>query len=183
MKPLLTFDVSALFTIIRVPVALEIISRKFTEYINQIGIEHFHNNTCFMPRDKVISLLELVLNSQVFSFHGKSYQQLQEAAMGSPVSPVIFKIYCCVRQCRTSFSFILGVLALNFCFVSSLHNICSSSGSLFFTHLGGIIFIAHYISIFITDPINYTHTHTHTHIYIYIYIYIYISFIYNTTAQ
>ena len=87
------FDVSALFTIIRVPVALEIISRKFTEHINQIGTEHFLENTCFMPKDKIISLLELVLNSQVFSFHGKSYQELQEAAMGSPVSPVIFNIY------------------------------------------------------------------------------------------
>ena len=93
MKRLLTFDVSALFMIIRVPVTLEIISRKFTEHINQIGIEHFLENTCFMPKDKVISLLELVLNSLVFSFHGKSYQQLQEAAMGSPVSPVIFNIY------------------------------------------------------------------------------------------
>ena len=73
---------------------------------------------------------------------------------------------CCVRQCGTSFLFILGVLVLNFCFASSLHNICLSLGSLFFTHLGGIIFIVHYVSIFITDPVNY----------------IYI-FIYNTTAQ
>ena len=73
---------------------------------------------------------------------------------------------CCVRQCGTSFLFILGVLALNFCFASSLHNICSSSGSLFFTHLGSIIFIVHYISMFITDPINYIY-----------------NFIYNTTAQ
>ena len=61
----------------------------------------------------------------------------------------------CVMQCWTSFRSILGVLALNFCFTSSLHNICSSSGSLFSTHLGSIIFIAHYISIFITDQINY----------------------------
>ena len=73
---------------------------------------------------------------------------------------------CCVRQCRTSFSFILEALALDFCFTFSLHNICSSSGSLFFAHLGGIIFTVHYISIFMTDPINF----------------IYI-FIYNTTAQ
>ena len=72
----------------------------------------------------------------------------------------------CVRQCGTSFLFILGALVLDFFFASSLHNICSSSGSLFFIHLGGIIFIAHYISIFITDPINYIYT-----------------FFYNTTAQ
>ena len=80
---------------------------------------------------------------------------------------ILDKPPCCVRQCGTSFLFILGVLVLNFCFTSSLHNICSSSGSLFFAHLGGIIFIAHYIPIFITDPINY----------------IYIFFICNTTAQ
>ena len=72
---------------------------------------------------------------------------------------------CCVRQCRTSFLFILWVLALNFYFASSLHNICSSSGSLFFAHLGGIIFIVHYIPIFITDSIHYVYI-----------------FIYNTTA-
>ena len=66
--------------------------------------------------------------------------------------------YCCVRQCGTSFPFcILGVVALIFNFGSSLHNTCSSSGSLFFTHLGGIIFIVHYISKFITDPIIYTY--------------------------
>ena len=65
---------------------------------------------------------------------------------------------CCVRQCRTSFPFcILGVVVLIFNFTSSLHNTCSSSGSLFFTCLGSIIFIAHYISKFITDPIIYTY--------------------------
>ena len=67
---------------------------------------------------------------------------------------------CCVRQCGTSFLFyILGVLALNFYFAPSLHNTCSSSGSLFFAHLGGIIFIVHYICKFITDPINYIFFH------------------------
>ena len=43
---------------------------------------------------------------------------------------------------------------LDFCFASSLHNICSSSGSLFFAHLGSIIFIVHYVSISIIDPIH-----------------------------
>ena len=65
---------------------------------------------------------------------------------------------CCVRQCRTSFPFyILGVVALIFNFTSSLHNTSSSSGSLFFTYLGGIISIVHYISKFITDQIMYTY--------------------------
>ena len=39
----------------------------------------------------------------------------------------------------------LGVIALNFCFTSSVHNFYLSSGSLFFAHLGVILFIAHYL--------------------------------------
>ena len=59
---------------------------------------------------------------------------------------ILDKPPCCVRQCGTSFPFyILGVPALSFYSTSSLHNTCSSSGLLFFAHLGGIIFIAHYI--------------------------------------
>ena len=46
---------------------------------------------------------------------------------------------------------------LIFYIASNLHNTCSSSGSLFFAHIGGIIFIAHYISKLITDPIIYTY--------------------------
>ena len=54
-------------------------------------------------------------------------------------NPALFRmLYCCVRQC--------GIFALIFYFSSSLHNTCSSSVSLFFAHLGGIIFIVHYIS-------------------------------------
>ena len=36
--------------------------------INQKETEHFLGNTCFIPKDKVISLLELVVNNCVFSF-------------------------------------------------------------------------------------------------------------------
>ena len=71
MKPLLTFDVSAPFTIIRVPVALEIISRKFTEHINQIGIDYILENTCFMPKDKVISV-------QIIKFFLKHFKTEKE---------------------------------------------------------------------------------------------------------
>ena len=69
----------------------KVISRKCTEHINQTGTEHFLGNTCFIPKDKVISLLQLVLNYSVFSFQGKFYQ-LKGAAMGSSVSPVIASI-------------------------------------------------------------------------------------------
>ena len=46
-----------------------------------------------MPKDKLISLLELVLNNCDFSSLEKFYQQLQVVAMGSPVSPVIANTY------------------------------------------------------------------------------------------
>ena len=51
--------------------------------------------------------------------------------------------YCCVRQCRTSFYILisLGLIAFSVCFTPSLHNLYSSSGSLFFVHLGGITYI------------------------------------------
>ena len=53
-------------------------------------MQNFLEHTCFIL--KFISLLELVLNNCVFSFQGKFHQQLQGAAMGSPVSPVIANI-------------------------------------------------------------------------------------------
>ena len=67
-----TIDVSALFTSIPVPVALEVINRKFTGDINQEGMENFLVHTCFILRDKCMSLLELGLKNCVFSFQGNS---------------------------------------------------------------------------------------------------------------
>ena len=52
-------------------------------------MKHSHN----IPIDKIISLLEFVLNNCVFPFQHKFYKQLQGAAMGLPVSPVIVNIY------------------------------------------------------------------------------------------
>ena len=89
-ETLVSFDVSALFSSIPVSIALEVINRQFTENINQTGIEIFWNILNLYPKSS--SLLELVLNNCVF-FWGKFYQQLQGAAMGSPVSPVIANIY------------------------------------------------------------------------------------------
>ena len=72
---------------------LEVINRKFTEHITQTGKENFQEHIYFIPKDKVISLLELVLNNSVFSIQGKFYQQLQGVAKGSTVPPVIPNIY------------------------------------------------------------------------------------------
>ena len=76
-----------------VPVAFEVIKRKFTQNINQIRTGHFLENTSFTPKDKVIYPLEPVLNNCVFFFQGKFYQQFQGVAIGYPVSPVTANFY------------------------------------------------------------------------------------------
>ena len=59
--------------------------------LTQEGTQSFLQHT-HIPRDKIIALLELVLNNCVFSFQHKLYKQLQGAVMGSPVSPVTANI-------------------------------------------------------------------------------------------
>ena len=63
-----SFDVSALFTSIPVPVALEVINRKITTHILQEGLQDFLEHSHSIPKDKIIAVLELVLNNCVFSF-------------------------------------------------------------------------------------------------------------------
>ena len=92
-ETLVSIDVSALFTSIPVPVALEVLKRKFTDHINQKGIENLLQHTCFIPQDKCISFMELVLKNCTFSFQWKFYQKHQGLAMVSSVSPVIANIY------------------------------------------------------------------------------------------
>ena len=92
-ETIVSFDISTLFTSIPVLVALEVINRKITTHISQEGIQAFLEHSHSIPKDKIIAVLELVLNNCVFSFQQKFYKQLQGAAMGSPVSPVIVNIY------------------------------------------------------------------------------------------
>ena len=90
---LISFDVSALFTSIPVPVALEVINRKLTAQILQEGLRTSWNILTSSPKINYHTLLELVLNNCVFSFQHKFYKQLQGVAIGSSVSPVIANIY------------------------------------------------------------------------------------------
>ena len=85
-ETIVSFDVSALFTCIPVPVALQIINRKLTTHTTQEGRQSFLEHTHNVPKDKIIALLELVLNNCVFSFQHRFYKQLQGAVMGSSVS-------------------------------------------------------------------------------------------------
>ena len=97
-EELVSFDVSALFTSIPVPTALDVINRLFTEHIEDPEAKDkygcsFRRNTIGLEKDEVMSLLKLVLENCVFTFQDRFYKQLHGAAMGSPCSPVVANIY------------------------------------------------------------------------------------------
>ena len=93
---LVSFDVSALFTSIPVPTALDVIN--FCEHIEDPEAKHkygcsFRWNTISLEKDEVIQLLKLVLENCVFTFQDKFFKQMHGATMGSPCSPVVANIY------------------------------------------------------------------------------------------
>ena len=85
-ETLVSFDVSDLFTSIPVTVALQVINSKIPTYTN-------FTNVCKIPTEKFIKHLKFTITDCIFCFNRKFYKQLQGAAMGSPVSPVIANIY------------------------------------------------------------------------------------------
>ena len=85
-ETLVSFDVSALFTSIPVPFALQVINYKISTCTS-------FTNVGKIPTEKFIKLLESTITNCIFCFNKKFYKQLQGAAMGSPVSPVIANIY------------------------------------------------------------------------------------------
>ena len=97
-EELVSFDVSALFTSIPVPTALDVINHLFIEHIkvpearDKYGCS-FKQNTIGLTKDEVMKLLKLVLENCVFSFQGNFFKQLHGAAMGSPCSSVVANIY------------------------------------------------------------------------------------------
>ena len=97
-EELVSFDVSALFTSIPVPTALDVINRLFIEHIEDPEAKHkygcsFRCNTIGLEKDEVMQLLILVLENCVFTFQDKFFKQLHGTAMGSPCSPVVANIY------------------------------------------------------------------------------------------
>ena len=85
-ETLVSFDVSALFTSIPAPVTLQVANSKISTCTS-------FTNACKIPTENFIKLLEFTLTNCIFCFNKKFYKQLQGAAMGSPVSPVIANIY------------------------------------------------------------------------------------------
>ena len=80
-ETLVSFDVSALFTSIPVPVALQVINFKISTCTN-------FTNVCKIPTEKFTKLLEFTITKCIFCFNKKFYKQLQDAAMAhlSPLS-------------------------------------------------------------------------------------------------
>ena len=97
-EELVSFDVSAFFTSIPVPTALDVINCLFCEHIGDPEAKHkygcsFKHNTIGLEQDEVMQLLKLVLENCVFTFQDKFFKQLHDATMGSPCSPVVANIY------------------------------------------------------------------------------------------
>ena len=67
-------------------VALQVINSKISMCTN-------FTNVYKIPTEKFIKLLEFTITNCIFCFNTKFYKQLQGAAMGSPVSPVIANFY------------------------------------------------------------------------------------------
>ena len=81
-----SYDVSALFTYVPIEPALNIIRRKLE--LDQ----EFYTRTAINV-EQITSLLEFCLKTTHFQFQGRFYEQLQGAAMGSPISPIVANLY------------------------------------------------------------------------------------------
>ena len=84
-ETLVSFDVSALFTSIPVPVALP------SYHFKNFYLHQFHQ--CLQDPYRTIHQASGIHFSQLHLLQQEIYKQLQGAAMGSPVSPVIANMY------------------------------------------------------------------------------------------
>ena len=83
---MVSFDVKALFTSVPIQPAITIIKKllKEDQSLQQRKIMSVNNITC---------LLEFCLKSTYFTYQGKHYEQLEGAAMGSPIRPIVANLY------------------------------------------------------------------------------------------
>ena len=81
-----SYDVSALFTSVPLESAIIIIRNKL-----ELDPE-LHNRTT-MKVEHITILLEFCLKTTYFQFQGRFYEQLQGAAMGSPISPIVANLF------------------------------------------------------------------------------------------
>ena len=81
-----SYDVSALFTSVPVDPALNIIK-------DLLDKDHTLKERTVMEICDIILLLEFCLKNTYFSFQDQIYEQVEGAAMGSAVSPIVANLY------------------------------------------------------------------------------------------
>ena len=85
-ESIISYGVTSLFTSVPIPPVLKIIEDKLTNdqdlrQRTNISIKH------------IIKLLDFCLRSTYFVFQGQYYEQVEGAAMGSPLSPIVANIF------------------------------------------------------------------------------------------
>ena len=85
-KCLSSYDVSPLFTLVPVDPALSIIK-------DLLEKDHTLKERTVMAVSDIILLLEFCLKNTYFSFQGQFYEQAEDAAMASPVGPIVANLY------------------------------------------------------------------------------------------
>ena len=83
---LCSYDVTALFTSVLVDPTLNIIK----DYLEQNTT--FHDRTVLSVQN-IIELLGFCLHNTYFSFQNKLHEQVEGAAMGFPLSPIVANLY------------------------------------------------------------------------------------------
>ena len=85
-ETIISYDVKALFSSVPIQPVLNIIKNKLE------NDQQLQQRTS-MSVSQITSLLEYCFRSTYFVFQGEYYEQLEGAAMGSPLSPIIANIY------------------------------------------------------------------------------------------
>ena len=81
-----SYDVKALFTCVPVEPSIHIVQQKLTQHPTL-------QQRTSMSIQNIVTLLEFCLKNTYFLFQGKYYEQVQDAAMGSPISPLIANLF------------------------------------------------------------------------------------------
>ena len=85
-EAMVSYDVRALFTSVPIKPALEVIEKLLKE---DPDLQKRTN----MSTKHIMDLLEFCLRSTYFTYRGKFYEQVEGAAMGSPISPIVANLF------------------------------------------------------------------------------------------
>ena len=83
---MVSYDVRTLFTSVPIQPALGVIEKLLNE-------DPDLQNRTTMSTKQIMDLLEFCLRSTYFTYRGKFYEQVEGAAMGSPISPIVANLY------------------------------------------------------------------------------------------